>query len=198
MKPFCIIPAKGTSTRIPGKNIRMFHGKPMLAYSIIKAKNAEVFGKIIVSTDSDEVAKVAKKYGAEVFTRDKGYCTDEHGPNDVVGNALYEINKYEKLPLHTCCVYATVPLLDPEDIVRGYRLLRRYRAPYAISVNSSRDRPIQDAAQFIWGRTSRFISGASLFTASVLVGIEPQRVCDINTEEDWLEAERRYEELRKQ
>ena len=61
----CVIPARGGSKRIPRKNIKLFHGKPIIAYSIDTAIKSKCFDKVIVSTDDDEIAEVAKKYGAE-------------------------------------------------------------------------------------------------------------------------------------
>lgn len=71
-KKVCIIPARGGSKRIPKKNIKPFYGKPLIAYSIETAKQSELFDRIIVSTDDEEIAKIAKEYGAEVpFMRPK-------------------------------------------------------------------------------------------------------------------------------
>ena len=62
-----IIPARSGSTRIKNKNIKIFHGKPIIAWSIIAAKKSKIFSKIVVSTDSKKIANIAKKYGAEIF-----------------------------------------------------------------------------------------------------------------------------------
>ena len=68
----CIIPARGGSKRIPKKNIKLFYGKPLIAYSIEVALDSGLFEKVVVSTDNEAIAKIAKKYGAEVpFLRPK-------------------------------------------------------------------------------------------------------------------------------
>ena len=73
----CIIPARGGSKRIPQKNIKLFHGKPMIAWSIEAAIKSECFDRIICSTDDEEIADVAKKYGAEIpFLRPKILSND--------------------------------------------------------------------------------------------------------------------------
>ncbi|DAB32064.1 MAG TPA: pseudaminic acid cytidylyltransferase, partial [Sulfurospirillum sp. UBA11407] len=71
-----IIPARGGSKRIPKKNIKEFCGKPMIAYSIEAAKKSELFDKIVVSTDDESIAQVAKSFGAEVLKRPKELADD--------------------------------------------------------------------------------------------------------------------------
>ena len=77
MKPVCIIPARGGSKGIPRKNIRKIGGKPLIAYTIMKAKKSKIFSHIVVSTEDKEIALIAKRYGAEVpFMRPKYLATD--------------------------------------------------------------------------------------------------------------------------
>ena len=84
-----IIPARGGSSRIPAKNIKNFCGKPMIAYSIEAAKKANVFQKIIVSTDSAEIAEISKKFGAEVpFMRPEELSYNHINVGDVVAHAI--------------------------------------------------------------------------------------------------------------
>jgi len=88
-KCVAIIPARGGSKRIPRKNIKPFHGKPLIAYSIETALKSKLFDQIIVSTDDEEIADVAKKYGAEVpFIRPKNLADDFTGTADVINHAL--------------------------------------------------------------------------------------------------------------
>ena len=84
MKKLCVIPARGGSKRIPKKNIKDFFGKPLIAYSIETAIKSDLFDKIVVSTDSKEIAKVATKYGAEVQLRPDNLSDDFTGTFDVV------------------------------------------------------------------------------------------------------------------
>ena len=88
-----IIPARGGSKRIPRKNIKNFHGKPLIAYSIEAALNSRVFDRVIVSTDDSEIAEVAKKYGAEVpFLRPKNISDDFATTMDVIKHSINELS----------------------------------------------------------------------------------------------------------
>ena len=133
-----IIPARSGSKRIPLKNIRDFYGKPLLAYSIEAAKQASVFDKIIVSTDSQEVADVALSYGAEVpFLRPAELSGDIVGTRPVTNHAIeYVIEHYDE-PEYCCCIYATAPLLQPQYLVEGLASLRQQQdKAFAFSVTS--------------------------------------------------------------
>ena len=80
MKNLCIIPARGGSKRIPRKNIKPFMGKPIIAYSIEAALNSGLFDEVMVSTDDEEIANVAKKFGASVpFLRSAKTANDYAG-----------------------------------------------------------------------------------------------------------------------
>jgi N-acylneuraminate cytidylyltransferase len=84
-----IIPARGGSKRIPRKNIKNFHGKPLIAYSIEAALNSNLFDRVIVSTDDNEIANIALKYGAEVpFIRPKNISDDYATTLDVINHAV--------------------------------------------------------------------------------------------------------------
>ena len=85
LKPICFIAARGGSKGIPRKNIRKFAGKPLIAYTIEKCINSQIFSHVIISTEDDEIAKISKKYGAEVpFMRPKKLATDQAGTSDVL------------------------------------------------------------------------------------------------------------------
>ena len=121
-----IIPARGGSKRIPGKNIKPFAGKPLIAYSIEAAQKSGVFDKIWVSTDSLEVAEVAKQYGAETpFTRPNDLSDDMTGTRPVTNHALsYCIENYVK-PEFCCCIYATAPFLQVKYLKQGLAQLQQ-------------------------------------------------------------------------
>lgn len=122
----CIIPARGGSKRIPRKNIKDFLGKPIIAYSIEVALNSGLFDEVMVSTDDDEIAKVALKYGAKVpFMRSKENSDDYATTASVL---IEVISKYE-LELGKnfdfgCCIYATAPLIKVEKLVLGFEKLK--------------------------------------------------------------------------
>jgi len=126
----CIIPARGGSKRIPKKNIKLFHGKPLIAYSIENAKKAEIFDTIVVSTDSEEIAKTAIQYGADVQMRPAHLANDTAGIGEVVEHVLSEYKGYE----YMCMLLATAPLLDYKYLIKAYEALKNSDAVYAISV----------------------------------------------------------------
>lgn len=131
-----VIPARGGSKRIPGKNIKTFAGKPMIAHSIEAAKRSGLFERIIVSTDSQEIADIALKYGAEVpFLRPAAIADDFTPTQNVLTHALEfasETVSYEYL----CCIYATAPLVSTEYIKKGYELIKEKKANTVFSVAS--------------------------------------------------------------
>ena len=105
-----IIPARGGSKRIPGKNIRDFCGNPIIAYSIKKALESKLFDRVIVSTDDQKIASVAKEYGAEVpFMRPENLSDDHTGTNAVVKHAIQWYQDQGQAISMACCIYATAP-----------------------------------------------------------------------------------------
>lgn len=116
-----VIPARGGSKRIPRKNIRLFHGKPIIAWSIEAAQHSGCFERIIVSTDDEEIAHVAKTYGAEIpFMRPKSLADDHTGTIPVVTHAIDWLRQQGIAPLHTCCIYATAPFIQAPDLRAGF------------------------------------------------------------------------------
>ena len=135
--PVAIIPARGGSKRIPRKNVKPFAGRPMIAHSIRAAQTADIFRRIIVSTDCEEIADVAREYGAEVpFLRPADIATDFAGTDAVNLHALDWLARQGETPGHFCCVYATAPFIRASDLRRGEELLRREDAASAISVTT--------------------------------------------------------------
>ena len=140
-----VIPARGGSKRIPRKNIKDFLGKPLIAYSIETAIDSNLFDKIIVSTDDEEVAQVSKQYGAEVpFVRPKELSDDFTGTNDVVKHAINWFLEQGAQVDYACCIYATAPLLKSQYLKQGLEKLQAYDKSFAFSV-SSFPAPIQRA-----------------------------------------------------
>jgi len=120
-----IIPARGESKRIPKKNIKEFLGKPIISYSIKAAIASNLFDKIIVSTDSYEIAQVAIKYGAEApFIRPKELSGDFLGTHEVVGHALRWLEDFGEVVDYACCIYATAPMIQISDLIKGYDLIK--------------------------------------------------------------------------
>ena len=138
-----IIPARGGSKRIPKKNIKDFFGKPLIAYSIEAAIKTGIFDKVVVSTDDEEIAKIAKEYGAQVpFVRPKELSDDYTGTVAVVNHAVeYLESKGEKFD-YVCTIYATAPFLQSKYLVEGYEKLKNSDAVNAFS-STSMPFPIQ-------------------------------------------------------
>ena len=132
-----LIPARGGSKRIPGKNIKQFCGKPIIAYSIEAAKNCGFFDRIIVSTDSKEIADVAGEFGAETpFMRPAGLADDFTPTADVLLHALDWLARAGQEPEVICCLYATAPFVRSSFLQQGYKLLRQSGASSVFPVAS--------------------------------------------------------------
>lgn len=194
MSAICVIPARGGSRRIPGKNKKLFHGKPIILYSIEAAQQSGLFSRIIVSTDDLGIVEIATRAGCEIHYRDEETARDEVGTQEVVKRVLLDMMKIEDRGGVACCIYPTAPLISSFDLLYGKYAVEDDKR-YAFSVGTN---PLRDAGQFYWGRIVAFISGQPLIGSyTELVPIADHRVCDINTPEDWDRALRMYEELHK-
>ena len=130
MSALAIIPARGGSKRIPRKNIRMFMGKPVIAHSIEKAIQSELFDEVMVSTDDDEIAEIASQYGAQVpFKRSEANSNDTATTLDVIEEV---ISKYRdtrnKVFNKACCIYPCSPLIKVSDLKKSFLILRNESA----------------------------------------------------------------------
>lgn len=126
MKALAVIPARGGSKRLPGKNIRDFAGKPMLAWSVEAAHESGLFDTVMVSTDSEEIAEVARAAGASVpFLRSAETADDHAIILDVMAEvvARYEADgqRFDRL----CCILATAPLLRASRLRHAAELMDR-------------------------------------------------------------------------
>ena len=122
MNNLAIIPARGGSKRIPRKNIKDFLGRPIIAYSIEVALKSSLFSEVMVSTDDEEIAAIAGKYGAVVpFLRSKKNSDDYATTMDVIGEVLENYrNKFDKAFEYSCCIYPTAPFITQEDLKEGF------------------------------------------------------------------------------
>ena len=133
----CVIPARGGSKRIKHKNIKMFNGKPIIAYSIEAALKSKCFSKVIVSTDDNEIAEVAEKFGAYVpFVRPSNLSNDFAGTIPVVKHAINWMEKNNNKFDNVCCLYATAPFIRPDIISKAYEQLLKSKKDYCFSVTS--------------------------------------------------------------
>ena len=136
-KTIAVIPARGGSKRIPRKNIKPFCGKPMIAYSIEAAIRAGIFDEIIVSTDDEEIADVARNAGASVpFMRPKELSDDFTATGTVVEHAIKFLQARGDRIKFVCTIYATAPLIDEFYIKLGLEKLRASNAKNAFSCTS--------------------------------------------------------------
>lgn len=132
-----MIPARGGSKRIPRKNIKHFHGKPIIAYSIEAALKSNLFDKVIVSTDDEEIAKIALEYGAVVpFIRSKELSDDFTGTGAVVKHTLEYLKSNGENYDFACTIYATAPFLNDKYLIEGFEKLQKSDAKVAFSCTS--------------------------------------------------------------
>jgi N-acylneuraminate cytidylyltransferase len=133
-----VIPARGGSKRIPKKNIKAFAGQPLIAYSIKAAQASGLFDDIIVSTDDEAVAEIAKQYGAKVpFIRPGNLSDDMTGTRPVTNHAIEWYRDNIATPTFCCCIYATAPFLQAEYLQQGLQgLLDDTSKGFAYSVTS--------------------------------------------------------------
>jgi N-acylneuraminate cytidylyltransferase len=223
-----VIPARGGSKRIPRKNLKPFLGKPLIGYSIQAAIDSALFDRIVVSTDDEEIAAVARELGAETpFQRPAELADDFTGTHQVVQHALRWLLEHGCAVTEACCIYATAPLIQVEDLKAGLAILRSgqwhsvfaatsFPAPIFRSFRQepsgglamifpehfqtrSQDLPetFHDAGQFYWARLDSWLRPAEGFSANVTIVKLPRwRVQDIDTPEDWAQAEFLWRYLR--
>lgn len=137
MSNIAIITARGGSKRISKKNIKMFCGKPIIAYSIEAALGAKIFDEVMVSTDSEEIAKIAKQYGAEVpFMRSEQTSNDYATTNDVLKEVLRCYKSSGCIFDFTCCIYPTAPFVTDEKLKKAFGILRSSGADCVMPVTA--------------------------------------------------------------
>ena len=148
-KNIAIIPARSGSKRIPHKNVKDFLGKPILAYSIETALQSGLFDEVMVSTDSENIAAIARQYGAKVpFLRSRETADDYATLSDVIDEVLQTYRDKENIEFdYVCCMLATAPFVQKEDVIAAYNKLIHNDID-AIFPVVRYDFPIQRAMQF--------------------------------------------------
>ena len=194
MTNIAIITARGGSKRIPGKNIKNFLGKPIIAYSINVAILSGLFDKIMVSTDNEDIAKISREYGACVpFMRSARNSGDLATTADVITEVLDQYKKYGRKFDTACCIYPTAPFITKELLMKAYNQLEKegldsvfpivkFSSPIQRAIRlvnnkvelfsqehlSSRTQDLEnayhDAGQFYFLKVSRFLKSSSLWT----------------------------------
>ena len=132
-KIVAVIPARGGSKRVPGKNIIDFNGKPLIAWTIEAAKKTGLFEKIVVSTDSEEIAKISKEYGAEVpFLRRT--AADDHSPvSDATLDTILQLEEKGEFFDDVVQLFAVCPLRNSEDILNSYQFFLEKETSFLLS-----------------------------------------------------------------
>lgn len=223
-----VIPARGGSKRIPRKNIRAFAGRPMIGHAIAAAQESGLFDRIVVSTDDEEIAGIARGLGAELPFMRSAALADDHTPTvPVVAHAVQACIDLGWRVDEVCCIYPGVPFLEAGDLREALALLAQ-GATYAFPVapfpsavqralqrtadgsarplfpefasTRTQDLPpaFHDAGQFYWGRADAWLAGLNIHLHGRTIVVPHWRVVDIDTPEDWQRAELLYEVLRRQ
>jgi pseudaminic acid cytidylyltransferase len=133
-----IIPARGGSKRIPGKNVKPFAGLPIIAHAIRTALASGLFEHVVVSTDDPCIEAIALEHGAQVPFRRPAHLADDHATTHaVISHALQTLISQGQVLTHACCIYATAPFLQPRYLQEGLALLRQHpERSFAFSVSS--------------------------------------------------------------
>ena len=125
MTKLAIIPARGGSKRIPKKNIKLFLGKPIIAYAIENAINSKLFDEVMVSTDNDDIAKIAMSYGAKVPFKRSEKNSDDHATTiDVISEVISSYKNLKKKFEYASCIYPCTPLLSKDKLSESFTLLK--------------------------------------------------------------------------
>jgi N-acylneuraminate cytidylyltransferase len=194
MPNLAIIPARGGSKRIPKKNIKLFLGKPIIAYSIEIAIESNLFDDIIVSTDDIEIAKIAKDYGAKVpFFRSEINSSDLATTFDVIEEVVNEQHLRNQVYENICCIYPCAPLISKELMINAFEIMKlnnfdtvfpivQYgnQIQRALKLNDNRiemfypqfqttrtqdlESAFYDPGQFYWAQTNQLIKSGKLFS----------------------------------
>lgn len=135
MKPICFIGARGGSKGVPRKNIKNLGGKPLISHTIESAINSDIFSHVIISTEDKQIAKIAKKYGAEVpFIRPKKLATSSASMADVMFHGITELESlgynFEIFVNRDC----TVPFIQISDIKKSIQLLKKTKCDQVVGV----------------------------------------------------------------
>ncbi len=199
-----VLHARGGSKRIPQKNIKLFFGKPLIYYPLQAALNCKIFDRVVISTDSEEIAEISKAHGAEVpYLRPKALADDFTPTEDVLKFDIQQLLK-EGNVTYVCCIYATAVFLKSHYLKKGYETISHNNIITAFSVTTfpfpifralkvneknqlemlwpehrltrSQDLPeaYHDAGQFYWVNTKRFLENPVLYSDDAMPVILPR------------------------
>jgi N-acylneuraminate cytidylyltransferase len=178
MSAVCVIPARSGSRRIEHKNRKLFHGKPVIQYSIEAAKASRLFDEIIVSTDDQEIMTLAYSLGVHAGIRTDGLERDEVGTQEVMRDVL---EAFKDIREHACCVYACAPMMTAEDLIRAAAWLTVSEGQGYAHI----------PGWFYFAKTQTFLDDVPIEHSAPMTS-PAERYVDINTSEDWVRAELMY------
>tara|TARA_B100000674_G_C37886696_1_gene936997 strand:+ start:141 stop:821 length:681 start_codon:yes stop_codon:yes gene_type:complete len=215
----CIIPARGGSKRIPLKNIRNFHDKPMISWAIQACKSSEEVTEIVVSSDSDDVGQIAQSHGAKHLLRSKELSDDKTGLDEVVADVLKKHFSHKQANEPVMCLLATAAFVKDSDISKAFSIWSKNIDYTIISVgtySSSLDRALEvnangllkmknednymlnsqdckdyyfDAGMLYVQSNQKWLDALPLFENAMPLVIPKWRVHDIDNTDDWIKAE---------
>lgn len=226
MKPkiLGIIPARGGSKGIPGKNIRLLNGKPLIQYAIEAARASQVVDRLILSTDTNEIANVGRELGIEVpFLRPPELANDDTPMLPVIEHVIHFVEAQGWQPDIVILLQPTAPMRRPEYIEQALKLLtetkcdsvvsvievpRHYVPDFVLRLENGKLRPFLDTPLATRRQDARPAYSRDgtiyMFWRDVLVGkkniygddcrpliIPNDQSCNLDTMEDWQEAERK-------
>lgn len=223
-KSLAMITARGGSKRIPGKNYKEFCGKPILFYSIEAALESGVFDEVMVSTDDETIAELARQAGAKVpFMRSEATANDYASTDDVIHEVLKTYEQNGQYFDTFCCIYPTAPFITPNRLKTAMELLqdtdsvmpvvafsypvqravviedghlKRKWPEYALSRSQDLEPYYHDVGQFYACKTEAFFREGTTDTINMKAMILSEaEVQDIDTYEDWEMAEIKYKIL---
>lgn len=221
----CVIPARGGSKRIPRKNIKLFHGQPMMAYPIRAALQSGLFDRVIVSTEDEEIAQVAREQGAQVpFMRPSELADDHTATRPVLIHALDWFAEQGEAVSELTCIYPCSPFVSAELLQQAHQAWQPSQADYVMSVCAFPSPPQRALVQDEHGRVSSLMPqyrgtrtqdlAPAFYDAGMFYFCRPQALQahtpihstasypfvlpshlahDIDTEQDWLRAEKFYQ-----
>jgi len=135
MKYLTVIPARGGSKGVPKKNLRLIRGKPLIAWSIEQARTCELIDRVVVSTDSEEIADVARRYGAEVpFLRPADLAADTTPTEPALIHAVNELSKRSYFPDAVILLQPTSPCRADSTLKRAIQYFEEENADSLVSV----------------------------------------------------------------
>lgn len=194
-----IIPCKGTSSRLPGKNIREFFGKPMVSYAVETARKSGLFDRVFISTRDPGVIEVAKSIGCPIIMRPFELSEINHpdcGTHEVTRHGIHAFKKSTGHDVEiAACIYPCSPLMTVGDLAQAWKALYRPGAWWAYGVGPDG----KDSGTFYLGPYEAWWDRLPMKPDSPHVWpiqIPVERCCDINTPEDWDRAEQLYKAMK--